>query len=78
MNFQARPQGGRAGTQPGDDPLEGWTMKLTEGREAWEGLEPAVEAHAASLSFPTVGTSHTRCTQSPSLCAGPLSLIDSL
>lgn len=33
----------------------------------WEGLEPAGEADAASLAFPTVETSRVRATKSPPL-----------
>ena len=50
----------RAGTQPGDDPLE--ERSLGVGR-----AEPALEAGAASLPFPTVEASHVRGMQSPSL-----------
>lgn len=63
-NFQARPRERRAGPQPGDDPLEGWTEELMDEKEVWEGLEPALEGEAVSLSFPTV---HARYLQSPSL-----------
>lgn len=58
----SRPGLGREGL--GDDPLEGWTQELMDEKEVWEGLEPALEGDAVSLSFPTV---HARYMQSPSL-----------